>query len=110
MDMSGRLARQSHSVGVRRALFQIQLWTGVGIGYAVLMSLSGSLIVFRRELDKALCPRTIIVPPSGPRMTDAQLQAKARAAFPRLDFNKVEVRGSRIPGAASEVWLTFTIT
>jgi len=43
-------------------------------------------------------------------MTDAQLQAKARAAFPRLDFNKVEVRGSRILGAASEVWLTLTIT
>jgi uncharacterized iron-regulated membrane protein len=42
---------------VKRALFQVHLWIGVGIGlYVMLISLSGSMIVFRRELDRAICP------------------------------------------------------
>ncbi len=37
---------------VRKALFQIHLWVGTGIGlYVVLMSLTGSIIVFRNELS-----------------------------------------------------------
>ncbi len=42
---------------LKRALFQVHLWIGIGIGlYVMLISLSGSVIVFRRELDRALCP------------------------------------------------------
>ena len=42
---------------VKRALFQVHLWIGVGIGlYVMLICLSGSAIVFRREFDRALCP------------------------------------------------------
>lgn len=42
---------------LRRALFQVHLWLGIGIGlYVLLISLSGSAIVFRREMDRALCP------------------------------------------------------
>ena len=37
---------------LRRALFQIHLWLGAGLGlYVVLMSLTGSIIVFRNELS-----------------------------------------------------------
>ena len=37
---------------VRKALFQIHLWVGAGVGlYVVLMSLTGSIIVFRNELS-----------------------------------------------------------
>ncbi len=37
---------------VRKVLFQIHLWVGTGIGvYIVLMSLTGSIIVFRNELS-----------------------------------------------------------
>jgi uncharacterized iron-regulated membrane protein len=42
---------------MRRALFQVHLWVGLATGlYIFIISLSGSLIVFRRELDRALCP------------------------------------------------------
>lgn len=42
---------------LKRVLFQIHLWIGVAISlYVLLISLSGSIIVFRRELDRALCP------------------------------------------------------
>ena len=37
---------------LRKALFQIHLWVGAGVGlYVVLMSLTGSIIVFRNELS-----------------------------------------------------------
>jgi uncharacterized iron-regulated membrane protein len=37
----------------RRAFFQIHFWIGAGIGaYVVLMSATGSMIVFRNELEK----------------------------------------------------------
>lgn len=98
---------------MRRALFQIHLWIGIGIGlYILVICVSGSLIIFRRELDRALCPRVIMVPRLGHRLTDAQLEAKARAAYPRLDYTRVQIRGARAPGMATEVWFlggTFRI-
>jgi uncharacterized iron-regulated membrane protein len=42
---------------LRRALFQVHLWLGIALGlYVLLISVSGSVIVFRREMDRALCP------------------------------------------------------
>jgi uncharacterized iron-regulated membrane protein len=62
--LPGRFARQPQTVWLRRALFQVHLWTGIGAGlYVLLVSLSGSAIVFRRETDKALCPRHVTVTP-----------------------------------------------
>jgi uncharacterized iron-regulated membrane protein len=61
--------RHPQTVWVRRALFQLHLWVGLATGvYIFVISLSGSLIVFRRELDRALCPPTLIVSPSGRRV------------------------------------------
>ena len=51
---------------LRRALFQIHLWLGIGIGlYVLVISLSGSAIVFRRELDRMVCPGPVVMAPSG---------------------------------------------
>jgi uncharacterized iron-regulated membrane protein len=106
-----KLARHPQALWLRRALFQVHLWTGLALGlYVCLISLSGSAIVFRREMDHALCPQIIMVKPSGPRMSDAQLAAAARRAAPRRfsDFSiDVEIRGPRVPGAAVEVWYVF---
>jgi uncharacterized iron-regulated membrane protein len=42
---------------LRRALFQVHLWTGLAIGlYVFAICASGSAMVFRRELDRAFCP------------------------------------------------------
>jgi uncharacterized iron-regulated membrane protein len=58
--MSGRL---------RRALFQVHLWSGIALSlYIVVICISGSAIVFRRELDKALCAGT---PPCEPHFITA---------------------------------------
>jgi uncharacterized iron-regulated membrane protein len=60
------IVTRPQSVWLRRALFQVHLWTGLATGlYIFIVSLSGSLIVFRREMDRALCPGTIETSPSG---------------------------------------------
>jgi uncharacterized iron-regulated membrane protein len=84
---------------------------GIGL-YILVICVSGSLIIFRREFDRTLCPRVIMVPNLGQRLSDAQLQAKARAAYPRLDYKRVEIHGTPRPGMAIEVWFlggTFRI-
>jgi len=44
-------------VGLRRALVQIHLWMALGLGlYVIVISLSGSAVVFRRELHRWLVP------------------------------------------------------
>ena len=60
------IVTRPQSVWLRRALFQVHLWTGLATGlYIFIISLSGSLIVFRRELDRALCPGELETSPSG---------------------------------------------
>jgi uncharacterized iron-regulated membrane protein len=45
-------------MNLRRALVQVHLWTGLVIGiYVLAICLSGSAIVFRREMDRAFCLR-----------------------------------------------------
>ena len=40
-------------VWLRKAMFQIHFWLGAAVGaYVLLMSLSGSLLVYRNELSK----------------------------------------------------------
>lgn len=44
--------QHSERLRVRKTFFQIHLWVGAGVGlYVVLMSLTGSIIVFRNELS-----------------------------------------------------------
>ena len=46
-----RWLRRPQNVWLRRALFQIHLWTGIGTGlYVLLISITGSAIVFRNEI------------------------------------------------------------
>ena len=66
MGLLAGFAQHPHSLWLRRALFQIHLWAGIAIGlYVLIVSVSGSMIVFRRELDRALCPGTFVTTPSG---------------------------------------------
>lgn len=45
-------------MNLRRALFQVHLWTGLVIAaYVLVICLSGSAIVLRREMDHAFCMR-----------------------------------------------------
>ncbi len=48
------------ALGFRRALLQVHLWIAITIGaYIVVVSVSGSAVVFRREVGMWLVPRTV---------------------------------------------------
>jgi uncharacterized iron-regulated membrane protein len=73
--------RQPQNLLLRRVLFQVHLWIGMGIGvYVLLICLSGSVLVYRNELYQAFSPKPVIVANAGSPMTIAALTAAARRA------------------------------
>ena len=83
-----RWIRQPQTVWLRKATFQLHLWSGIGLGlYVLLISVTGSVLVYRNELYRAATPEPIVVTPpagqsSGARLTDQQLKAAAIRAYP----------------------------
>src|SRR4029077_14011423 len=92
------------SVWARKALFQIHLWTGIGAGlYILLMSVTGSALVFRRELVRSLArePRVAVGP--GAPMSEEELKQVAKRAYPDYEVTRVSLRKN--PDQAAEISL-----
>jgi len=99
-----RWMRQPQTTWVRRAFFQIHLWTGIALGlYIMAISISGSAIVFRNELFATLFPGPKIVQVSGQRLTHDELKKSAQAAWP--GYLVTFIWKARHPDEAVEVWL-----
>jgi len=83
MSLLTRWLRQPQQVWLRRAVFQVHLWTGVTLGlYVAVLSLTGSVIVYRIELDRLTAsPRATLNPQADP-MTAEQIGAAAQRAYP----------------------------
>jgi uncharacterized iron-regulated membrane protein len=78
-----RWLRQPQTVWLRKATFQLHLWSGIGLGlYVLLVSVTGSVLVYRNELYRAATRDPIIVTESGPRLTDEQLKGAATGVYP----------------------------
>lgn len=100
-----RWLRQPQTVWLRKAIFQVHLWTGIGLGlYIFLISVTGSVLVYSNELFLAVTPKPIVVTPSGPRLTDDQLKLAAMRAYP--GYRVTGLRRPRNPDQAVEVLLT----
>jgi uncharacterized iron-regulated membrane protein len=96
--------KRPQNVWLRRALFQIHLWTGIAVGlYIVVVCLTGSVLVFRPELLKNLQRGPRIVTVSGTRLTDQELGVAAKKAFP--SYSVSNVWPSKHPNEAVEIWL-----
>jgi uncharacterized iron-regulated membrane protein len=92
-------------VWARRALFQIHLWSGIGIGiYLVLISVTGSALVFRIELHKMFSRPPLTVAVGSERLSDDQLKAAANRVFPKHAVTNVWP--PKTPEQAVEVWLS----
>jgi uncharacterized iron-regulated membrane protein len=104
MTFLRRVVRHPQSVWLRKALFQVHLWTGIGLGlYVFVLSLTGSAIVFRREITRlAWTPPQVIA--AGPLMTVEQLTAAAKKVYPRFESFKVTL--SKDPSRAAVVAMT----
>jgi uncharacterized iron-regulated membrane protein len=72
METITRWLRQPQRVWLRRATFQVHLWLGLALGiYVVVLSLSGSVLVYRNELDQYLAtPRVVLNEQATPLTAD----------------------------------------
>ncbi len=94
---------------IRKAVFQIHLWSGIAIGLYVLMSsITGSAIVFRNEIYAKYSKGPTLVTPVGDRMKASQIEDVARQAYPghAITFQS----RPRNPNQAVEIWLEHGTT
>jgi uncharacterized iron-regulated membrane protein len=107
MNVWNRWLRQPQSILLRRILFQIHMWVGVALAlYIVMISVSGSLLVYRREMAAAVGP--VNVTPQAHRLTREELGAVVRRAYPGFALENIfppRVRGEIAPNQAIEVQL-----
>jgi uncharacterized iron-regulated membrane protein len=100
-----RWLRQPQHLWLRRAVFQVHLWTGVVLGlYVLMVCLTGSVLVYSNELYIAATPRPILVIAVGPRLTDAELEEAAVRAHP--GFVVARMSHPRNPRRTVEMKLT----
>jgi uncharacterized iron-regulated membrane protein len=80
---------------LRKALFQVHLWSGIALGlYVFVICVSGSAAVFNNELYTVFLPSTPKVASiSGTRMTRAEIKAAAERAHPGLTVTRVLLLG-----------------
>lgn len=83
MNYLRRWLRQPQRVWLRRALFQIHLWTGLALGlYVVVLSLTGSVLVYRSEIHQSLeTPHAVLNERATP-LTAEQIGAAAARVYP----------------------------
>jgi uncharacterized iron-regulated membrane protein len=75
------------SLWLRKAVFQIHLWTGIVVGlYVVLISVSGSAIVYRLDLGRRDPRRIVVMAHSGSqRMSIEEVTRSARRVYPTYE-------------------------
>jgi len=99
--------KQPKPTFLRRVLFQIHLWTGVGVGlYMVFISITGSAVVFRRDLNQSLLGNIPAkdVPADAKRLSDEELRAAVLRLYPGYRITRVAASRRRL--APSEATLT----
>jgi uncharacterized iron-regulated membrane protein len=97
-----RWVHQPQNIWLRRALFQVHLWSGIGIGlYVLMISVTGSVLVYSNELYVAATPKPILSTGPGQELTDDQLKDTAMRAYAGYQV----VRLSRGRDQATDVWL-----
>ena len=99
-----RWMRAPQTLWVRRAIFQIHLWTGIGIGlYLLMICVTGSVLVYRNELFRAFSPEPTVVVGSGESLTPEALTGAARRIYP--EYEVTNVRMGETPNHAVEISL-----
>jgi uncharacterized iron-regulated membrane protein len=82
MTVIERFVQRPQSIWLRKAIFQVHLWTGIAVGlYVVAISISGSALFFRNKVNQAASGRKIVAG-SGPLLSKAELIAAAKRAYP----------------------------
>jgi hypothetical protein len=92
------------SIALRRFLFRVHLWTAVSAGlFFVVLAVSGSVLGFQEQLDRALHSQLYDVVPGPQYLPLSAILSSVRNAFPSDDVVAVTMRVS--PRDAWEVAL-----
>ena len=98
-----RWVRQPQTVLLRKAAFQVHLWIGLALGlYIVMLSITGSALVFRREMDQAFRTPLPAYDESATILTTAQITQRALSRYPGYTVTFVS-KGVRRRNPAIEV-------
>ena len=90
MNVWQRWVRRPRTPLLRKVCFQVHLWIGIAIGfYIVLLSVTGSALVFRREMDAASRPQAPPIDASMQLLTKGQLTQAALEAYPGATVERV---------------------
>jgi uncharacterized iron-regulated membrane protein len=82
----------------------VHLWSGIAVGlYLLIISISGSALVFRIELHNMFNHPPVAVKASGERMTEDQLKEAATRTFP--GYTVSHVWPQKDPLKPIEIWL-----
>src|SRR5207237_2149229 len=99
--------RRPRPTFLRRALFQVHLWTGVAIGiYIILISITGSAVVFRRDLLQTKLGNVPAkdAPANAVRLPDEKLREAVLRQYPGYTITRVSASRRRL--TPSEVTMT----
>jgi uncharacterized iron-regulated membrane protein len=104
MNSWERWLRRPKSLWLRKALFQIHLWTGIAFGvYIFVISVTGSAIVFRNEVYNSMWPGPRIVAMGSHKLTHNELRDAAVSAYPQ--YRVSWIWDAKQPNQAVEIWL-----
>lgn len=96
--------RRPQNVWLRRAIFQVHLWTGIALGlYVLAISVSGSAIVFRNEIYRAADSGPRVVEVKGEKLTNDQLTEAAKKIYPKDTISFIWP--GKNPEHATEIWM-----
>lgn len=101
----GQWVRQPQGLWLRRAMFQVHLWTGLALGlYLVMLSVTGSALVYRNELDRYFATPRPAFDAAARRLTTEEMTEAARRAYPGYEVTRVGDRITR-RNPTIEVWV-----
>jgi uncharacterized iron-regulated membrane protein len=93
-----KLIHQPRKLWLRRALFQIHLWMGVLLSlYVVMIALTGSILVLRSELTRALLPKTLSRYAPDRVAPLATVLDRFKSAYPGATLENVQMPSSQAP-------------
>jgi uncharacterized iron-regulated membrane protein len=96
MGVWQRWMRQPQKVWLRRAMFQVHLWTGIALGlYIVMLSVSGSVLVYRNELDRYFATPRPRFDANATQLTPEQMRARVAELYPGWTISSLSDRVSR---------------
>src|SRR5688572_16085520 len=91
MGIWKRWLQQPQRVWLRRALFQIHLWTGLILGlYVVVLSATGSALVYRRELVARFRTPVPAVDQTAQRLSMDEMRSRVERAYPGYQITDIK--------------------